>query len=141
MNHTPYAIACVHGENGIHGTVQFIPHCAGVLVIADVCGLPDSETNFFAFHIHEGGDCAGKGFPNTGSHFNPLNVEHPKHAGDFPPLLGCNGKAHLAVVTNRFRIRDVIGRTVVIHAHPDDFKTQPAGDAGMKIACGVIKRV
>lgn len=137
----PSAVARVQGDEehaGLHGKVTFVPHCGGTLVVADICGLPDSETDFFAFHIHEGGDCRGSGFSDTGNHYHPCETVHPQHAGDLPPLLACKGKAYLAVVTNRFRVKDVIGRTVVIHSHPDDFKTQPSGGAGNKIACGVI---
>lgn len=135
------AEACVRGDvtcPELHGKVRFAACRGGTMVIADICGLPDSDTGFFALHIHEGGDCRGKGFPNTGSHYNPDNVPHPKHAGDLPPLLSCDGTAYLAVQTKRFRVEDVIGKTVVIHSRPDDFKTQPSGDAGSKIACGVI---
>lgn len=63
---------------------------------------------------------------------------HPFHAGDLPPLLSCKGRAYLAVITGRFCVKDVIGRSVVIHAGPDDLHTQPAGNAGAKIGCGVI---
>lgn len=143
-NTRPAASACVYGGNdnpGLRGTVKFIPHGDRTLVVAEICGLPDTETGFFAFHIHEGGDCRGDGFPDTGSHYNPGGLEHPRHAGDLPPLLACGGKAFLAVETGRFRVRDVIGRTVVIHSQPDDFTTQPAGGAGSKIACGVICRI
>lgn len=137
----PVAAACMQGENGLHGKVKFFPHCDGTLVVADICGLPESETNFFAFHIHEGDNCGGEGFLNTGSHHNPCGTRHPRHAGDLPPLLACGGKAYLEVVSNRFRIKDVLGKTVVIHSHPDDFHTQPSGDAGSKIACGVIRKL
>lgn len=136
----PGAVACVRGPQ-VNGTVKFYQQTNGTLVVAEVCGLPQSESNFFAFHIHEGGDCTGEGFPNTGNHYNPCETEHPKHAGDLPPLLACNGKAYLAVLTGRFRVKDVIGRTAVIHSHPDDFHTQPSGGAGTKIACGVICKV
>ena len=66
---------------------------------------------------------------------------HPCHTGDLPPLLAWDGRAFLIVRTGRFRLADVIGRTVVIHAMPDDFATQPSGHSGEKIACGVIRRV
>ena len=140
MDHTPYAVACVKGNNGLRGKVEFIPHCRGVLVVADVSGLPDSQTGFFGFHIHEGADCGAAGYANTAGHYNPNNTNHPEHAGDLPPLLSCNGRAFLAVVTDRFRLSDVMGRTVVIHSQPDDYTTQPSGNAGEKIACGVIRR-
>ena len=107
-------------------------------MVADINGLPDSETGFFAFHIHEGDNCCGIGFPNTGGHFNPDGAAHPRHAGDLPPLLSNNGKAYSQVLTGRFRVNDIIGRTVVIHSDPDDFRAQPPGNAGQKIACGAI---
>lgn len=144
QNKLPAATAYISGGDaypGIHGTVQFFYKCDGVLVVADIYGLPDSKTDFFAFHIHENGDCRGAGFPNTGNHYNPCNTEHPNHAGDLPPLLSANGRAYLAVLTNGFRINDIMGRTVVIHSSPDDFTTQPSGNAGTKIACGIIRRV
>lgn len=142
--YNPAAAARVRGDaehSGLQGRVQFIPQCNGTLVIADICGLPESERGFFALHIHEGGDCRGSGFSDTGGHYNPCDEPHPRHAGDLPPLLNCGGRAYLAVLTDRFLVKDVIGRTVVIHSHPDDFCTQPSGSAGTKIACGVIRRV
>ena len=112
-----------------------------MLVVADVAGLPqDNAAGFFGFHIHEGTACTGAGFADTGGHYNPGNAGHPDHAGDLPPLMSQQGRAHLAVRTDRFRVQDVLGRTVVIHGHPDDFHTQPAGDSGTRIACGVIGR-
>ena len=125
---------------GVRGTVRFWPRPAGTLVVAQIEGLPGSEAGFFALHIHETGDCRGNGFPNTGGHYNPGQMPHPMHAGDLPPLLRRrDGKAWLAVVTDRFRVRDIVGRSVVIHSHPDDFRTQPSGDSGAKIGCGVIR--
>jgi Cu-Zn family superoxide dismutase len=94
-------------------------------------------------HIHEGGKCSGNEndpFADAGTHFNPYNCAHPEHAGDLPPLFGNKGYAWSSVLTNRFTVSDVIGRTVIIHSRPDDFTTQPAGNSGEKIACGVIRR-
>lgn len=140
----PAAVAHMKGSGDapeLRGTVRFYPRCQGTLVVAQISGLPrDSETDFFAFHIHEGGDCGGEGFADTGGHYDPCGKPHPCHAGDLPPLLSSCGNAYLAVVTGRFRVADVLGRTVVIHSHPDDFHTQPSGGAGSKIACGVICR-
>lgn len=122
------------------GTVQFVQMPHGVLVTAHVSSLPVSnESGFFALHIHEGSSCTGAGFPDTGSHYNPTGAPHPSHAGDLPPLLSNRGEAYLSVLTDRFRLSDVVGRTVVIHSGPDDFRSQPAGNAGTKIACGVIR--
>ena len=138
----PLAVARIRGDGehpDLRGTVQFIPQCEGTLVTAEISGLPESETNFFAFHIHEGGDCGSVGFADTGGHYNPLHQPHPMHAGYLPPLVAWGGQAYLQVLTKRFRVKDVVGRTAVIHSHPDDFKTQPSGGAGSKIGCGVIR--
>ena len=126
----------------LSGTVKFYLVDGGVLVVADISGLPqDGGSGFFALHIHEGADCSGPGFADTGGHFNPTGQPHPNHAGDLPPLLSFRGRAFLAVLTGRFRVSDVIGQTVVIHSGPDDFKTQLSGNSGVKIACGVIRAV
>ena len=93
------------------------------------------------FHIHAGGSCTGtkeEPFKNAGGHYNPTNMEHPNHAGNLPPLLSNDGTAFSMFYTNRFYPEDVIGKTVIIHALSDDFKTQPSGDAGEMIACGEI---
>lgn len=137
----PQAVAWVRGEGGLRGSVTFYPVADGTLVSAEIRGLPKSETGFFGFHIHEGGGCGGEAFSDTGGHLNPLGLPHPQHMGDLPPLLAQNGKAFLAVKTGRFRPGDVVGRTVVIHEEPDDFHSQPAGNAGKKLACGVIRRI
>ncbi len=120
-------------ENGISGTVHFSQRRDGVLVSAHMEGLPASETDFFAFHIHEGRDCQ-----TPGLHYDPVGVKHPLHAGDLPPLLRCGGKAYLSFLTDRFRLQAVIGRTVVIHGGSDDFHSQPSGNPGPMIACGEI---
>ena len=126
----------------LSGTVRFYPCTDGVLVVARICGLPlDNPGGFFGFHIHQGDTCRGQKFSGTGSHYDPKNVPHPNHAGDLPPLLGCKGRACMSVLTDRFRVSEIIGRTVVIHSGSDDFRSQPAGDAGEKIACGVIRAV
>lgn len=137
-NGRPEAMACITGEGSLRGIVKFYRTPCGTLVVAEVAGLPTSETGFFAFHIHEGSSCTGKDFADTGGHYNPCGEAHPLHAGDLPPLLARNGRAVLAVETDRFTPCDVIGRTVVIHSGADDFHSQPAGNAGQKIGCGVI---
>lgn len=123
------------------GCVRFYQENGCVLIVARIHGLPkESETGFFGFHIHQGAACSGNDFSETGSHYNPTVQSHPEHAGDLPPLLCCKEKAYLSVRTDRFSVNDIIGRTVVIHSDPDDFHTQPAGNAGKKIACGVIRK-
>ena len=140
----PKAVARIHGGREypqLNGMVQFFQGCHGVIVEAEISGLPKTETGFFGFHIHEGGSCSGEAFSNTGGHFNPGEAIHPSHAGDLPPLLGDHGKAYMKVLTSRFCIAQIFGRTIILHAAPDDFHTQPSGNAGTKIACGVIQKV
>lgn len=135
----PRAIACVRGGRdnpNIRGIFKFRQICGGVMVTAEVAGLP--HDGFYALHIHDGDSCMGDGFPESGSHYNPNAVPHPNHAGDLPPLLSNRGKAKMSVLTGRFRVDEVIGKTVIIHSGPDDFTTQPSGNPGEKIACGII---
>lgn len=143
QNSRPAAIARLRGTGdalGLKGTVRFYQHPGGVLVEVTVFGLPDNKSGIYGFHIHEGGSCAGFGVPMTGGHYDSKGRTHPNHAGDLPPLLSCGGRAYMAVLTDRFSIREILGRTVIIHGKADDFRSQPSGDSGEKIACGVIHR-
>ena len=136
------AIARIRGNRDnpcLRGTVKFYQQRGGILIVALISGLPGS--GFHGFHIHEGAACGGTDFADAGGHFNPTGQMHPMHAGDLPQLLSAGGKAYLAVLTDRFSIRDVIGRPVIIHEQPDDFHTQPAGDSGARIGCGVIVKI
>lgn len=138
-----WAMARIRGSSsapGLDGWVRLRQHRDGVHIRVEVRGLPENSSGFFGLHIHEGTRCDGEGFPSTGAHYDTMGSAHPKHAGDLPPLLSCNGIARMQVLTDRFRLQDVIGRTVVIHSDPDDFRSQPAGNAGKKIGCGVIRR-
>lgn len=140
----PDAVARIIGGTEapqLYGCVKFYQENGSVLIVAKNFGLPTkNKTGFFGFHIHQGNACTGADFSGTGSHYNPAPQAHPEHAGDLPPLLGCNGTAYLSVRTDRFSVNEIIGRTVVIHSDPDDFHSQPAGNAGKKIACGVIQK-
>lgn len=139
----PDAYACVRGGADapkLRGTVNFYTVSGGTLVTAKIRGLPQNGTGFYGLHIHEGKDCGGVDFAGTGGHYNPGRAQHPRHEGDLPPLLSDGGCAWAAFVTGRFTPGEAVGRTVVIHENPDDFHTQPAGNAGKKIACGVIRR-
>ncbi len=151
LRRLPHAVAIVKGSaeyNQINGTVKFYQARSGVLVVADILGLPVSEgicgNNIFAFHIHGGMSCTGNDddpFANAGTHYNPLSCPHPYHAGDMPPLFSAGGRAFLAFLTDRFNVNEILGKTVIIHDRPDDFTTQPSGNVGNKIACGVISNV
>lgn len=147
----PAAKAIVKGSDAypeLHGEVLFYDAVGGTLVMAQMFGLPKAQKpcdpQVFAFHIHDGESCTGTRedpFANAGMHYNPQNCPHPAHAGDMPPLFGSDGYAYMVFYTDRFMVNDVIGRTVIVHSKPDDFKTQPSGDAGTKMACGQIAYV
>lgn len=170
LEEQPDAIAVMQGSSqypDIRGEVWLYQLKSGVLVAAEVYGLPKQEgacdSRIFGFHLHDGDSCRSSEliqprngnmqmpsdvmshnnapFPLSGTHYNPGECEHPHHAGDLPPLFGCNGYAVSIFLTDRFLVADVIGKTMILHDRPDDFKTQPAGDAGEKIACGVIQTV
>lgn len=155
-NNTAYkkyinAIAQIKGSikyPKITGTVQFYQCKSGVLVTARIFNLPFSNepcsNRIYGFHIHEGNSCTGNmedPFADSMTHYNPTNCPHPYHAGDLPPLFGNKGHAYMSVLTDRFTVNEIIGKTVIIHAQPDDFKTQPSGNSGEKIACGIITSV
>lgn len=143
------AKANIKGGNkypNLKGTVTFKETKNGTLVTAKIKGLPQAvgkcKGRFFGFHIHEGNSCTGNAndeFANAKSHFDPTNCEHPFHAGDLPPLIENNGYAYMSVLINKFKIKDILGKVIIIHDSPDDFKTQPSGNSGTKIACGKIE--
>ncbi len=147
----PNATATIKGSRHhphIYGTVNFYQAEKGVIVATEVSGLPNPmgkcQKAIFGFHLHSGNSCTGNEsdpFANAGTHYNPHNCPHPYHSGDFPSLFGNNGYAVSLFLTDRFDINEIIGKAVVIHSSPDDFKSQPAGNAGTKIACGIIKRL
>lgn len=143
---TPAAMAWVRGGSAypaISGLVKFYetPY-QGVLVEAEFFNLPNVQvpgsSDYYAFHIHENGDCSND-FTRTGEHFSLPGQMHPFHNGDFPPLLSNQGYAWLSFYDKRFTVKDILGRSVVVHIGADDFHSQPSGNSGAKIACGVIR--
>ena len=150
MGQRPCAVARIAGSckyPEIRGCVWFYNTEMGVLVAVEIEGLPDApvkcNTPFFGFHIHEGRCCSGNEenpFADAGGHFNPDCCPHPEHAGDMPPLLADCGHALQVFLVNKYCIDEIIGRTVIVHAKPDDFTSQPSGDSGEMIACGEIRR-
>lgn len=140
-NTLPNAVATIKGgENypDINGTVQFYGFDDVCVVTCLLHSLPKTPTNFFGFHLHQNGDCSGD-FSSAGEHYG--EGEHPKHKGDLPVVFPSDGNAFLVSATNRFTISEIIGRAVIVHEAPDDFTTQPSGNSGKRIACGVIKKV
>ncbi len=144
----PYAFARIKGSDEyprINGIAYFYKVQAGVLVSLHLNGLPVSDDickkPIFAVHIHSGTSCTGNNddpFADAMTHYNPNDCPHPYHAGDLPPIFGANGLGFSAFLTNRFSAEKIIGKTIIVHSSPDDFTTQPSGNSGTKIACGVI---
>lgn len=145
-NGRPDAMAWVTGnrENPqLSGLVKFyLTPYEGILIEAEIFGLPDRKTkgstDYYAMHIHENGDCTPP-FDKTGEHYTRDGEKHPQHTGDLIPLMGNQGYAWTAFYDKRVRIQEIMGRSVIIHAMPDDFTTQPSGNSGTKIGCGVIR--
>ena len=148
LNSYPSAFAAINGSEKypkVYARMQFYQKEDFVIVATEAEGLPENQygRGVFGFHIHSGESCTGDEtdpFKNALTHYNPKGYPHPYHAGDMPPLFGEKGKAFSAFMTKRFSVEDIIGKTVIIHSMPDDFTTQPAGNSGEKIACGIIRR-
>lgn len=134
----------------LEGRVDFQRTPSGTVVTVRVRGLPafragEPPVGPHGFHIHEVGNCEvgdpRRPFQAAGPHWNPDEQPHGNHAGDFPVLFSHGGRAWMSFFTNRFRPEDVVGRSVIIHLNPDDYRTQPDGASGPRIACGVIEAV
>jgi Cu-Zn family superoxide dismutase len=128
------------------GTVQFAQRTDGsVEVRVNLTGVP---AGVHGFHVHEKGDCGNNG-NNAGGHFNPTSTPHaapevdPHHAGDFGNVTAdANGNVTTTITTRSITVAEgassAVGRAVILHANPDDLTTQPTGNAGGRIACGVV---
>lgn len=147
MYNPPAATAWVRGGTSqpqISGIVHFYQTLyGGLLIEAEFFGLPNvnmpGSSDFYGMHLHEYGDCS-QNFQNTGSHYQKTPESHPQHSGDFPPLLGNQGYAYSIFYDKRLTVQDIIGKSIVVHSQRDDFTSQPSGDSGEKIACGVVKQ-
>jgi Cu-Zn family superoxide dismutase len=119
-----------------------------VRVVIFVQGLKPGQEH--GLHIHEKGDCSSGDGMSAGGHFNPHGKPHglpgssASHAGDLPALkANKQGRANIQIDMDSISLKpgpaNIIGRAVIVHADPDDYKTQPTGNAGARLACGVIK--
>jgi Cu-Zn family superoxide dismutase len=148
MNHGDAARAEMAARSGstVSGTVTFTPVAGGLQVNAVLAGLTPGE---HGFHIHEVGDCSAADASSAKGHFNPSSKEHghhggsARHAGDMPNLIAnAQGQASFSAKIMGLELSGntgILGRSVVIHADPDDYKSQPAGNSGKRVACGVVK--
>ena len=144
------AVAVLHptAGNKVSGTITFTEVADGVQLQAEITGLTPGK---HGFHVHEFGDCSAADAASAGAHFNPTNQPHgapdaqARHVGDMGNVeADASGVAKLNYVDHDMSLgndeRSIIGRSVIVHAKADDLKTQPAGDSGARVACGVIGR-
>jgi Cu-Zn family superoxide dismutase len=143
----PKAICVLYPTQGnnVSGIITFTRVESGVRIVADIKGLTKGK---HGFHIHEFGDCSSADGSSAGGHFNPAGMNHGapmdnmRHMGDMGNIeANDQGNAHLDYVDNMLSLEgenSIIGRSVVIHKGEDDLKTQPTGNAGPRVACGVI---
>lgn len=136
--------------NATSGDVRFTQQGDKVLVSGEVRGLkPNAE---HGFHVHEKGDCASGDGMSTGGHFNPMGKMHgphgrgEHHVGDLPSLKAdAYGVARLSFESSSISVgsgsNDIVGRGLIVHRDPDDYTTQPTGNAGPRLACAVISRM
>jgi superoxide dismutase, Cu-Zn family len=131
--------------NNVKGTVTFTKVNGGVKVVADLEGLSKGK---HGIHIHENGDCWAPDGTSAGGHFNPMSKSHGapmdtmRHEGDMGNIeADASGKAHLEYIDRTISFdgnMSIIGKSVIVHKNEDDLKTQPTGNAGARVACGVI---
>lgn len=144
------AVAVVNpvGTSGVSGTVTFTKADAGVRVQATLKGLKPGD---HGFHVHEFGDCSAPDATSAGGHFNPAGAPHAgphdaqRHAGDMGNVTAAaDGTATVDYVDPQGAFEgpgSVLGRGVIVHEKADDLKTQPTGNAGARVGCGVIGAV
>jgi len=143
----PSASAQLMAKSGsnISGVVNFVEVGSSLRIEAKVAGLTPGE---HGFHVHEVGDCSAPDATSAKGHFNPAGKTHghhdsaEHHGGDMPNLVAnANGEASYRAELKDLTLSGpmgVLGRSVVVHADPDDYKSQPAGNSGKRVACGVI---
>jgi Cu-Zn family superoxide dismutase len=133
--------------NKAKGTARFVQHGDSVEVTVKMSGLAPGG---HGFHVHEKGDCSAPDATSAGGHFNPTGQPHgspdsrERHVGDLPMLQAdASGEARLTATIPGMSLRggktDIVGKALIVHAAPDDFKTQPTGNSGARVACGVIR--
>lgn len=133
--------------NSVQGTVVFIREPEGVRVVGELTGLSPGQ---HGFHVHEKGDCSAPDATSAGGHFNPTGAPHGaptdarRHVGDFGNITANEqGVARFERVDKLIKLdgpQSIIGKAVIVHAQADDLKSQPAGNAGPRVACGVIEK-
>jgi superoxide dismutase, Cu-Zn family len=148
---TTMAQAVLASKSGskVSGQLQLTQVSDGVMIAGELTGL--SPNTVHGFHVHEKGDCSAPDAASAGGHFNPTMAPHggpdsaSKHLGDAPNIQSdASGNATLSASITGATLKDggpndLLGKSVVVHAKRDDYKSQPAGDSGDRIACGVVE--
>ena len=135
--------------NNVTGNATFTQKGDKVVVAAKVTGLKPNQEH--GFHVHDKGDCSSGDGMSAAGHFNPKGSPHghhstqARHAGDMPNLKAdaygnANMTAELDIITVSEGPTSVVGRGLIVHAQPDDYKSQPVGNAGARMACAVIQK-
>lgn len=136
-------------DSPVRGELRLSATAGGVLVIGEIAGLAAGSEH--GFHVHEHGDCSAPDASSAGEHLNPANAMHGapgaagKHLGDIPNIKANElGRAEVNTRVDGATLRDggpnnLVGKSFVVHAMPDDYRTQPAGASGDRIACGVVR--
>jgi Cu-Zn family superoxide dismutase len=148
-NPTATAVLAPTKGNSVSGTVNFTQKGEMVMVEAKISGLAANGTH--GFHIHEKGNCSAADASSAGAHFNPSGSKHGgpvgtvRHGGDLGNLRAdANGFANASFevtgITLGAEANSIIGRAVIVHGGPDDLKSQPAGNSGPRVACGLISK-
>lgn len=145
------AIASLSPASGtlVSGRLALTADGDGVRIVGDIGGLGRGSTH--GIHIHERGDCSAADASSAGGHFNPVGAAHGRagnaahHLGDMDNIVAdANGVAHVSLridgaILGTGGDNDILGRAIVVHANPDDYATQPSGNSGPRVACGVIQ--
>jgi Cu-Zn family superoxide dismutase len=143
-----HAVLAPASGSNVSGTLSFVGTGDGVRITGRIAGLEPGSIH--GFHIHENGNCSAPDASSAGGHFNPMQQPHghpagePRHAGDLPnQQANAEGVAMVDVLAHDVELgtggnTDIVGRAIVVHAKPDDYTSQPSGDSGARIACGVI---
>jgi Cu-Zn family superoxide dismutase len=141
------AHATIQSSSGVGGTVTFTEQGGTVNVEARLTGVGAGE---HGFHVHEKGDCSAPDFTSAGGHFNPSGAPHgapadaAHHAGDFGNItIAADGTGSVTLSSSMLTVspgpNSVVGKGVIVHEKADDLKTQPTGNAGGRIGCGVVE--
>jgi superoxide dismutase, Cu-Zn family len=150
ISHAEAKLSGTYADTTVDGTVKFDTASNGKVVMTLDMTVPAKAGKTLAVHIHEHGNCADTAMLAHG-HWNPTNAQHGKwgsasfHSGDIGNIkLNANGKGSLSLTTDLWTLggkpdKNILGKSIIVHGGMDDYKTQPSGNSGTRIGCGVIQ--